>query len=325
MGSDEARDAGPDPAEARRRMAIAGVGAVALFLVVQLGALALVDPFVSAGYQQVEDPTDPTNSVLYVGVLLVATGGILLVVRLGVEWVLRAVILLTSGLLAWYVLSVVVPAVVPGALGGWLALAAAAGVTIALYVHPEWYVIDAAGVLIGAGGAGLFGISFGPLPAILLLSILAVYDAIAVYRTEHMLDLAESVTDLRLPLVLVIPLSRSYSFLEAEGVGAQSEGPRDAFFIGLGDAVIPTVLVASAGVFVQAPSLGVPGLALTLPALTAMLGTVVGLIALLGMVAKGRAHAGLPLLNGGTIAGYLIGATAAGIPLVEAVGIAPYL
>jgi presenilin-like A22 family membrane protease len=306
-------------------MALAGLGAVSLFVLIQLGALALVDPFVAAGYQQVEDPTDPTNSVLYVGVLLVATGGILLIVRLGVEWVLRAVVLLTSGMLAWYVLSVVVPTIVPGALGGWLALGAAAGVTIALYAHPEWYVIDAAGVLIGAGGAGLFGISFGPLPAILLLLILAIYDAIAVYRTEHMLDLAESVTDLRLPLVLVVPLSRTYSFLDAEGIGAQTDGPRDAFFIGLGDAVIPTVLVASAGVFTQAPAFGVPGLALTLPALTAMVGTLAGLVILLTMVAKGRAHAGLPLLNGGTIAGYLIGAFAAGIPLVEAVGIAPYL
>ncbi len=43
----------------------------------------------------------------------------------------------------------------------------------------------------GAGAAALFGISFGLLPAILLLSVLAVYDAISVYGTEHMLDLAE--------------------------------------------------------------------------------------------------------------------------------------
>jgi presenilin-like A22 family membrane protease len=43
------------------------------------------------------------------------------------------------------------------------------------------------------------------------------------------------------------------------------------------------------------------------------------------MVLKGRAHAGLPLLNGGTIAGYVVGATAAGIGLVEALGLAPYV
>jgi presenilin-like A22 family membrane protease len=42
-------------------------------------------------------------------------------------------------------------------------------------------------------------------------------------------------------------------------------------------------------------------------------------------VFKGRAHAGLPLLNGGAIAGYLVGAVAAGIPVVEALGLAPYV
>jgi presenilin-like A22 family membrane protease len=303
------------------------LGTGLLFVLVQVGALALVDPFVSAGYQQVEDPSDPANSALYLAIVLVATGGILLVVRLGVEGVLKAVILLTSGLLSWYALSVIVPAVVPGAPGQWLAVALAAAIVVALYAYPEWYVIDAAGVLMAAGGAALFGISFGPLPALLLLAALAVYDALAVYGTEHMLTLAESVTDLKLPLVLVVPLSLSYSFLDDSPMGEEGADPgdRDAFFIGLGDTVIPTVPVASAAAFTGAPSLGVPGLALTLPALLAMLGTLAGLAGLLWMVAKGRAHAGLPLLNGGAIAGYLIGAFLAGVPLVDAVGLGPYL
>ena len=325
-GADADEEPPAPPMQSGRAMLAAAVGTGLLFVLVQLGALALVDPFVSAGYQQVEDPSDPTNSLLYVGVVLVATAAILLVVRLGVEGILKAVILFTAGVLSWYTLSVVVPAVVPGPAGAWLALAIAAGVVIALYVYPEWYVIDGAGVLMGAGGAGLFGISFGPLPAIVLLGALAIYDAIAVYRTRHMLSLADSVVDLRLPLLLVVPLSLSYSFLEDVSMDAgEREGPREAFFIGLGDMVIPTVLVASAAVFTGAPSLGVPGLALTLPAVAAMVGTLVGLAGLLFMVAKGRAHAGLPLLNGGAIAGYLVGAALAGVPLVEAVGLAPYL
>jgi presenilin-like A22 family membrane protease len=43
------------------------------------------------------------------------------------------------------------------------------------------------------------------------------------------------------------------------------------------------------------------------------------------MVMKGRAHAGLPLLNGGAIAGYLVGALLAGVALLDAVGLGPYL
>jgi len=47
-----------------------------------------------------------------------------------------------------------------------------------------------------------------------------------------------------------------------------------------------------------------------------------GLLVLMRMVMKGRAHAGLPLLNGGAIGGYLLGSILAGIPLLEALGLA---
>ncbi len=314
--------------DTRGRLLAAAAGAALLFLLVQLGALALVQPFEAAGYQAVEDPSNPTNTLVYLGAILVMTGFILAVIKFEVEALLRVTVIVMSALLAWYVTSVAVPLLLGPGVGPLLPAALAALVGVALWVHPEWYVIDTAGVLIGAGGAGLFGISFGPLPAILLLAALAVYDALAVYGTEHMLTLAESVTDLKLPLVLVVPLSADYSFRESPAVGgAEAEGPeeREAFFIGLGDAVMPSILVASAAVFVDAPPLGLAGLSVNLPAVTAMAGTLLGLGALLYFVAKGRAHAGLPLLNGGSIAGFLVGAFAAGVPLVEAVGLAPYL
>jgi presenilin-like A22 family membrane protease len=313
--------------DSRSRLFLAATGAAVLFLFVQLGALLLVEPFVEAGYQAVEDPSDPRNTLVYLVAILVMTGFILAVIRFDLEQVLRVLVIAMSTLLAWYVTSVAVPLLLGPAIGPVLPAAIAVVVGVALYVHPEWYVIDTAGVLIGAGGAGLFGISFGPLPAILLLGALAAYDAMAVYGTEHMLTLAESVTDLKLPLVLVIPLSPDYSFRSDSAVGGEREPPhdREAFFIGLGDAVMPSILVASAAVFLDVPAFGITGLALNLPALTAMIGTLAGLGVLLWFVAKGRAHAGLPLLNGGAIAGYLVGAFAAGVTLVEALGLAPYV
>jgi len=182
--------------------------------------------------------------------------------------------------------------------------------------------------------------------------------------------------DMRVPVVLVVPLTLSYSFLDAdnpvedgadddgnaveppdeaelaelgpEGVAdldeerlaaideetlgnlddevvaaVQDELPgRDALFIGLGDAVIPTVLVASAAFFIDSgPTLAVLGVSANLPALGAIAGTMVGLAVLLWLVLKGRAHAGLPLLNGGAIAGYLFGALISGLTLLEALGV----
>ena len=193
--------------------------AVVLFLLVQLGALALVQTFFSQGYQAVEDPSDPTNSIVYIGAVLVATVFFLAAFKYDLDWVVKVVIVGTSGLLSWYVFSAVVSAGVAAVLG--------AGVSVALWVYPEWYVVDTAGVLMGAGAAGLFGITFGLLPAVVLLSVLAVYDAISVYKTEHMLDLADGVMDLRIPVILVIPLTLSYSLLEDVGGDDDSDDDED--------------------------------------------------------------------------------------------------
>jgi presenilin-like A22 family membrane protease len=363
--------------EQRRRALVAGAATVGLFLLVQVGALALVQPFDAAGMQAFEDPQDPTNSLLYVVLILVATVGMLAAFRYGGEQVVRLTIVGTAGLLSWYVFVVLLPSE-PAVAGVSLPAALpAAAIAVALWAYPEWYVIDGAGVVMGAAAAGLFGVSFGLLPALVLLVVLAVYDAVSVYGTEHMLTLAEGVMGLKVPVLLVIPTTLSYSYLdaveaaeaeadEAESAGdAESQNPdgpdgtaaedgtppegevgadstaedgtpaedatpadspadagpleRDALFIGLGDAVIPTVLVASAAVFLEAPALPVVGL--SAPVAGAMVGSVLGLVGLLYMVFEGRAHAGLPLLNGGTILGYLVGAVAVGVPLSAALGL----
>jgi presenilin-like A22 family membrane protease len=367
-----------------RSRAYAAVGAiVGIFLLVQLGALALVTPFKEAGYQAVDDPQDPANSIAYVFFILVMTGVMLAIIRYDVQWLLRLLLVWTGAYICLYVLTVLVPAVVVVPVDGFeinaVAWAGAIALGVALWTYPEWYVIDIAGVVMGAGAAALFGISFGVLPALILLTVLAVYDAISVYGTEHMLTLASGVMELKVPIVLVVPLSLSYSYLDAEMPdpkahregedGGDADGgdessaetaavdgdaasdaeavdesvadespeagdesddlslDREALFIGLGDAVIPTVLVASASFFApeSVPTVDLPGLTASVPSLTALVGTMVGLVILLRMVLKGRAHAGLPLLNGGAIAGYLIGALASGLSLVAALGLDPYL
>lgn len=349
-----------------RRVYIAGSATIAIFVLVQIGALALVEPFQSAGYQPVEDPGNPANTLLYLLGIFVATGIMLTAFRVGADRLVRVLIVGSSVFLTYYVLSVLLPAVGVGLENGivgrthLLALSIALVLAVALFVHPEWYVIDTIGVVMGMGAAGLFGISLGLLPALLLLTALAIYDAISVYKTEHMLTLASGVMDLKIPVVLVIPLTLSYSYLETQPPadhenetepdppsepsgeshdqthnhdhddghdpldGEQSDSSRDAFFIGLGDVVMPSVLVASAAYFLPTEPL-ITGFVLTLPALTAMLGTLAGLVILIRMVLQDRAHAGLPLLNGGAIIGYLIGALMSGVPLVRALGLTPYI
>ncbi|WP_247000561.1 presenilin family intramembrane aspartyl protease PSH [Halosolutus gelatinilyticus] len=336
-----------------RTRVLAAVGlTVLLFLGVQLGALALVEPFDASERQAVDDPENPTNSIVYFAIILVATGIMLAAFKFDLQWLIRLLIIGVSVMLAWFVFTEFLPPVAEIAGVNVPAAVAAIGVGAALLWYPEWYVIDTTGVLMGAGAAALFGISFGLLPALLLLTVLAVYDAISVYGTEHMLDLAEGVMDLKIPVVLVVPTTLSYSYLAAgstddvledggrkaadDGDGAagaenddrndaepadDDELGRDALFIGLGDAVIPTILVASAAFFLDAGTIAVPGIVLNAPALGALLGTIAGLLVLMYMVLKGRPHAGLPLLNGGAIGGYLLGAVASGVSLVTALGL----
>jgi presenilin-like A22 family membrane protease len=326
----------------RARLAAAIGRVFCIFLFVQLGAIALATPFEAAGHQPVDDPQDPTNTVIYVLAILLATGVMLLAFRYGIDSFLRLAFVAAGAWLSVYLFDVVVPATT--SIGGVdaAAIALGGGLGAAVYFYPEWYVIDAAGAIMGAAGAGLFGIAFDVLPAIVMLSILAVYDAISVYRTEHMLSLASGVMDLRVPVLLVIPTSAGYSFLDAEfpdleedptaangrrnaeqGEGEAGSAGRDALFIGLGDAVIPSVLVASVAFF--APT-GVPRLfGVPVPAVTAMVGTLAGLAVLLWLVLEDRAHAGLPLLNGGSIAGYLVGAVLSGLSIAGALGLSQYL
>jgi len=340
----------------RRRVVLASAGVVGIFFAIQLGTLALVEPFQQEGHQVVEDTGDPTISVVFVAALLVVTGLMIAAIKYSGDALIRVFVLFSATYIAFFVFQALFPSVASITVGevtvDVLAVLAAIGLGIALYLFPEWYVIDAAGIVMGVGAAGLFGVNFGVLPALVLLIVLAVYDAISVYGTEHMLTLASGVMDLRLPVVLVVPLSLSYSFRDAgtpasiaddhdhgsdpdadaasDPGDADGDEPvdgreRDALFIGLGDAVIPTVLVASAGFFVGGPAVSLLGVSATVPAVTAMAGTLLGLVTLLWMVLKGRAHAGLPLLNGGAIAGYLVGALVSGLTLAEAVGLAGVL
>jgi presenilin-like A22 family membrane protease len=189
-----------------------------------------------------------------------------------------------------------------------IAVLLAAMLTLVLFKFPEWWVVDIIGVLLGAGVCAIIGISLAILPALILLIGLAVYDAIAVYKTKHMVDLADSVLALRLPILLVIPKKWGYSFLRQKGLKNQLDKgeERDAMFMGLGDIIIPGVLVVSALTFLPA-DVTIFGFAGNfMVAVFTLIGTLGGFAILMRYVLKGKPQAGLPLLNAGTIIAYFI-------------------
>jgi presenilin-like A22 family membrane protease len=279
-----------------------------LLLAVEIGALLLSLPVQASGIVAFEDPTSLENPVIFILILLVFTGFLLLLIKYDMKKVIAAVI----GLSLFFTFAYIFAALVYVAMGvsdiaNIVVLVLSILATALLYKFPEWYVIDALGILIGAGVASIFGVSLDVLPVVILLILLAVYDAISVYKTKHMITLAEGVIDLKTPILFVIPKRRDYSFIK-DGIGKLGDGgERAAFIIGMGDLIMPSILVVSANVFLKGAKLG--GI-INLPALGAIIGSLAGLIVLLHFVMSGKPQAGLPPLNGGTILGFLVGLAA---------------
>jgi len=283
-----------------------------MLLLVQLIAIALSKPLEANNFKAFENPNDAGNVFVWVAIILIFTAFIFLVIKLNKKWIIQAFILITVGWTLAYVFYAFFSMflfITPD-MNLILTIIISAALTVILYKFPEWYVIDIVGVILGAGSASIFGISLNIMPVILLLIVLLVYDYIAVYRTKHMVALAEGVMDLRLPILLVIPKHWNYSFRTEKF----DKEDREAFFMGLGDAVMPTLLVVSANVFITRTtfySLPLIG-AVNIPAIGAILGTFLGFSVLMVLVMKGKPQAGLPFLNGGVILGYVVGSLIAG-------------
>jgi presenilin-like A22 family membrane protease len=299
------------------------LGLPALYVGAQLVGLALANPFRSEGLATTSNPQSPTAPLVILLVIVLAPLAILLFARRrGGLAAIRQVILI--GIAASLYLTLYATfSLAPGAIllppysaeivltpALTLAAMASAGLYLALLVEPQWYIVDLAGFAAGGALIAILGISFAILPAFILLSVLMVYDAIAVYRTKHMVSLADAVTDMKLPILMVMPDSASFDYPHAAPLREQRSHPveeRSALFMGLGDVVIPGTLVVSAFVWLPAsPHLDGVGANLWV-ALATLVGSLVGYAVLMRQVAGGNPQAGLPFLNGGAIAGYLLG------------------
>jgi presenilin-like A22 family membrane protease len=337
MTEEEEEEKGEKLQERRASIALF-IGMGIFILLTQIIALLLAAPFKVAGVTAFENPEDPRNPIIFFIFIIAFTAFILVVLRFGGKRLVYFVMLTAVAVTIYYVMAVLLP--YPS-----IPVVVTLALALLLFTYPEWYVLDVTGLIIGGGAAAIFGISLGILPVLLLMIILAVYDAIAVYKTKHMVALAESVIELRMPVLFVLPRKRSFSlvkkpvqtfFLKKDkplqglrvnpsrvfgGTGGARDGAEphsllretldkpfiskkqphseleDAFFMGLGDAIIPSMLVVASSVTYASVA----------PALGALIGTLAGYAALSSFAGRGKPHAGLPLLNSGAILGFAIG------------------
>jgi presenilin-like A22 family membrane protease len=297
-----------------KKSEVAVIGGIALFLLlVQAISLLLVPPLTGYDLRAFGNPESVWNPIYYVALLIVFTGALLVIIKYNVRWLIQLIMGVAILSTLVYVLFGLVVLLLP-ALDPLLAAVAASVVSVLLtallVLYPEWFVIDSVGVLVAAGASALFGVSLAIIPTLILLVLLAVYDYVAVYKTKHMIKLAEGVMDLKMPIMFVMPRRWGYSFVRAKGLPKEG-GEREAYFMGLGDAVMPTMLAVSANAF-----LGVPRILgfVNVPALGSIIGTLVSYVVLMYIVMElKKPQAGLPFLCTGSIVGFLLGCLAAGI------------
>lgn len=283
-------------------------GMLVMMVLVEIGAVLLSLPMKAAGITAFEDPSSIFNPLIFIAILLAFTAVLLVLLKYRYKKMIEAIIAISifftfvyifSSIVTLFTSNEIVAVVVPLVLSG-----LAIGILI---LFPEWYVIDTLGILIAAGAASIFGISLYIPYVILLLVLLAIYDAISVYKTKHMITLAEGVMEMKTPILFVIPKKTTYSYIR-DGIGKIGEGERGAFIMGMGDLIMPAILVVSANMFLNPGGLQF----INIPALGTIIGSLAGLVVLLWFVNKGKPQAGLPPLNGGAIIGFLIGCAISG-------------
>lgn len=286
---------------------------MALFiLAVQILSLLLVAPLTSYDLKAFENPQSVWNPVFYIVLIIVFSAVLLVIIKFNLRWIIQLFMIFAVFSTLIYVLFGVATLLLPG-LTWEVVLAASVLISILLtalmVVYPEWYIVDSVGILVAAGASALFGISLSVIPTIILLVLLAVYDFIAVYKTKHMIKLAEGVMDLKLPILFVLPRKLDYSYVRSKTQKLEPGKEREAYFMGLGDAVMPTVLAVSASAFLTAPKI----LGFTnVPAIGVIIGTLLSYAVLMYFVMKGKPQAGLPFLCTGAIVGFLAGCAAIG-------------
>ncbi len=278
--------------------------------------------------------------LLLIGIFTVA---IIWLARKGLEHLIKGIVLLALALSLFHAIQpfTLLILYIIGFATKYSVVLSAVAITIASIValleYPEWWVVNSVGVMVGSGVIVLIGISFVPTLVIIFMLLAAIYDYWAVHKSKHMLELADTMIDLKLPVLLVAPKEKGYSFLEQEGDIMQDSPPpipegleseivdeekrmmskkksRDALFMGLGDVIFPGMLVISAITFLPdwGPEIWNPYgdifLAQLLVAIGTLIGGLIGYVLLMAFVAQGNPQPGLPLLNGGAILGYIISA-----------------
>ncbi len=272
---------------------LAQINMMLIFLVANVMALLLFPAYTIYEGGLGEEGSNPWVAVYYLIYVIAVTLLIVFIAKRGKKNLLRGIFYFAIAWAMWYaIFPLLYYFYIP--YSDLISLAISVILTILLIKNSEWYVINLVGILTTVGVALIFGLSLSLIPIIVLLSLFAIYDAIAVYMSKHMVALADSAIEHKLPAMFVVPAKKGYSFKRAKGRPGKGT-QREAYYMGYGDVLIPGILVVAAE-----RNFGMLGGIFTL------VGALAAMLLLFVMVNTGKPQPGLPYLNAGALAGLII-------------------
>ncbi|KQB36250.1 hypothetical protein AOG54_02300 [Acidiplasma aeolicum] len=230
----------------------------------------------------------------YLVFLIVFTAIILMLVKKHAD-IIRAIFLAAVIYMVFVVSSIIADIISVNFIEYYLIIILITGIFGYLIIFKnEWYITDAAGILMISGSAAILGNILRVYIAIALLIVFAVYDYISVYKTKHMVSLARAAVDNSFPLMFTLP--ENYN-MKLRDLTFDNRGENNVMMLGFGDMAIPEILVISASIS-NISHIYLYFILTTLGSISAMI--------ILFYINKNKPAPGLPLINSGAIAGYLI-------------------
>lgn len=169
---------------------------------------------------------------------------------------------------------------------------------------PNPLIHNSVEVLMYSGIALLFAPMFGVLYASILLIAISIYDIIAVWKSKHMVKLAEFQASTKIFAGLLVPYDFK-KFAKAKSLDISGKpGKKDAraAILGGGDVVFPLIFNGAIAQFLL--TLGFSKLSTFLYALIPIGTVTLALILLFAYSRKGKFYPAMPFLSAGCFAGY---------------------
>ncbi len=214
-------------------------GIVLFFVLSQLlgiytGAVILNDfyenPYVSS-LVVTSDTESPANAVFFMLYILVGAAVMIFLIRkFGLHFIIFRImeflLLSTASSIVFYSFLRIFFGFDVSTLGGIILGLSLASIKI---FKPSFK--NAAAILATAGVGVIFGISLGPLPVIIFLLLLSVYDYISVFKTKHMVEMAE----------YIVKKDLAFTVTSKEII----EGKERRIDLGTGDLIAPVIFEVS--------------------------------------------------------------------------------